>query len=199
MILSFTPFCFEGKIHFSLAYPFFLNGSFNYPRLKYDIAMLKEGGAMEDNYYLKHCLSVAYIQLLSSYQRNEISVAMICKKAAVSRSAFYRLFNNIDYQEELYVDYGLTVARDVFSDNTNLPEAISSLFRFLYKYQGYVESGINKDEASFLLFFYRLTNKCEENGSALLSLYPYIKEVAQSSFQKEMESAINEAKASLNL
>ena len=154
---------------------------------------------MEDNYYLKHCLSVAYIQLLSSYQRNEISVAMICKKAAVSRSAFYRLFNNVDYQEELYVGYGMTVAKNVFTSGMDLPEAISSLFHFLYKYQGYVESGISKDEASFLLFFYRLTNKCGENGGALLSLYPYIKEVAQSSFQKELETAIKEAKTYLNL
>ncbi len=70
----------------------------------------------ESNAFVKECLKTALLTLLADHSYNDLTVTMLCRKAGVSRMAFYRNYRAIsDLFREAAVDLNDQVLESVGS------------------------------------------------------------------------------------
>ncbi len=124
--------------------------------------------------YLLHCLSAAYIDLLSKKDKNDIGARELAKKAGVSKSSFYRLFGNSNYREKLILFHLAFLFEKGEYKGNNASSSIKGFVDFFYKNKTTITPIIQQEEGYLLSFIVSLSEK-EHTAFILPSLYPTLR------------------------
>ena len=159
--------------------------------MDYNRRAMIECAELSHDDYLYHCLSSAYLDLLSKKEKGEITVNEVGRKAGVSRSVFYRLFGSRDYQRILTLHH-LRFLFEKDKANLEAKPSLSLFFAFLYRHLPLFGLLFEKDELSVLAFFAELAEK-ERELFFLPSLFNYLKKEAKEGYPLSEEEALMEA------